>query len=433
MDEIETRTVRKTARRLIPFLILTYFVCILDRGNVGVAALTMNSALGLSAAAFGLGAGIFFVPYFLCEVPSSLALQHYGARVWIARITITWGVVSALNGFVWNANSFYAARALLGAAEAGFFPGILFYLTLWFPSAYRGRIVGAFMAAIPVSLVIGTPISGMLLRLDGLLGLQGWQWMFVIDALPAIVLGVITYAVLPDRPEGATWLTDEERGWLVQRLAHEKAARESVRRYGVWEVLRNGRVLAFALAYFGMNGLAGALTAFMPQILKGFGLSNTQSSFVAMIPYFIGFVGMVGLGFWADRPGQRKLAALGSLGIAAIGFWGAALTDDPAMKLAMLSLASIGAFGCMPVFWGLPTTFLSGAAAAAGLALINALGSLSNFFNTWAFGIIRDATGSFDGGLMELGAMTMLSMLVVALVHSEPRASVARSSVAQLG
>ena len=372
MDELETRTVAKTARRLIPFLILTYFVCILDRGNVGVAALTMNADLGLSSAAFGLGAGIFFIPYFLCEIPSNLAMQRYGARVWIARIAISWGIVSAGNAFVWNDTSFYGMRALLGAAEAGFFPGILFYLTLWFPAAYRGRIVAAFMAAIPVSLVIGTPISGLLLGMNGVLGLRGWQWMFIIDALPAIILGGLTLYVLPNTPAEACWLHEDERAWLVRRVTQERAAREAVRHYGVLEAMRDPRVLALSLAYFGMNGLGGALTAYLPQILKGFGLSNTESSFVATIPYFIAFLGMIALGLFADRPGRRKAAAVLALGIAAVGLWGAAFTDNPLPKLVMLSFASIGVFGCMPVFWGLPTAFLSGAAAAAGLAQINA-------------------------------------------------------------
>jgi ACS family tartrate transporter-like MFS transporter len=421
MDELEARTVAKAARRLIPFLILAYFACILDRGNVGVAALTMNADLGLNAAAFGLGAGIFFIPYFLCEVPSNLALQRFGARIWIARITITWGIVSAANAFVWNETSFYGARALLGAAEAGFFPGILFYLMAWFPAAYRGRIVAAFMVAIPVSLVIGTPISGLLLGMDGVLGLKGWQWMFIIDAVPAIILGVLTPFVLPNTPAEARWLSSEERTWLTRRLAQEAESREAVRHYSVLEAMCDPRVLALALAYFGMNGLGGALIVYLPQLLKGFGLTNAQSGFLAAVPYFIACLGMIALGLFADRPGRRKTAAIMSLAIAALGLWGSALLNDPVPKLVMLSFASVGVFGCMPVFWGLPTTFLSGAAAAAGLALINALGSLSNFFNTWVFGLIREGTGNYNGGLAELGAMAAMAMVVVAFLGYESR------------
>ena len=277
------------------------------------------------------------------------------------------------------------------------------------------------MAAIPISLMIGTPISGLLLRADGVLGLRGWQWMFILDALPAILLAFAVPFVLPDGPRQAKWLTPDERESLTRRLAAERHARDAVRRYSVMQALRDPRVLSLALAYFGMNGLGGGLTAFLPQILRTFGLSNTQSSLVAIIPYFVAVLGMTMLGWYADRAGQRKTAAVVSLLIAAAGLAGTAMTDSPPLKLAVLSFACIGVFGCMPVFWGLPTAFLSGPAAAAGLALINALGSLSNFFNTWAIGRIRDMTESYDGGLLELAGMATLAAIVVMSLRHDVR------------
>ena len=260
MEALEQRTVAKVSSRLVPFLILCYFVAYLDRVNVSFAALTMNKDVGLSASSFGFGAGISFLAYFLFEVPSNLFLERFGARKWIARIMFTWGLLSGAMAFVVGENSFYLLRALLGVAEAGFFPGIIFYLTLWFPAVYRARIIGYFMAAIPLSTVIGAPMSGLLLGLDGLMGIKGWQWLFIVEAVPALVLSVVVYFYLPDRPTDATWLTAEERGWLIGRLEEERRRRESVRHYKVTEALVNPKVLALSIVYFGW------LPLFLPEL-----------------------------------------------------------------------------------------------------------------------------------------------------------------------
>jgi MFS family permease len=275
--EIETRTIKHVMVRLVPFLILCYFVAYLDRVNVGFAALQMNKALGFSASTFGFGAGIFFIAYFFFEVPSNLLLERFGARRWIARIMFTWGILAAAMAYIPQisqytgmsaAHVFYTLRILLGIAEAGFFPGIIFLLTLWFPAAYRGRVVGYFMAAIPLSTVIGGPISGALLSLDGLKGMAGWQWLYLIEALPALVLAFVVYFYLTDKPADAHWLPKDERDWLVNRQAHERQHREAVHSFSVKEAIFNPKVLAIALIYFGANATNYGLSFFLPQIVK---------------------------------------------------------------------------------------------------------------------------------------------------------------------
>lgn len=293
MDDLEARTMAKVMRRLVPFLILCYFAAYLDRVNVGFAALTMIKDLHLTATAFGFGAGIFFIAYFVFEVPSNLALDRFGASRWIARIMVTWGICSGAMAFIQGETSFYVVRTLLGAAEAGFFPGIIFYLTLWFPGVYRGRIIGYFMAAIPLSTVIGAPVSGFILYMGDTLGLRGWQWLFIIEAIPAIVLGVVCWFYLTDLPSHATWLAPEERAWLVARMAAERRVREQARDYGVLEALVNPRVLAIAVIYFGLVAVNYGLSFWLPQIVKAFGLNNAQTGLVTAIPYIVGTVSMV--------------------------------------------------------------------------------------------------------------------------------------------
>jgi MFS family permease len=302
--EIETRTMTRVMVRLVPFLILCYFVAYLDRVNVGFAALQMNQALGFSASAYGFGAGIFFIAYFFFEVPSNLLLERFGARRWIARIMFTWGILAGAMAYIPHisqytgmsaAHVFYGLRILLGIAEAGFFPGIIFLLTLWFPAAYRGRVVGYFMAAIPLSTVIGGPISGALLSMDGMAGMAGWQWLYLIEALPALLLAFVVYFYLTDKPADAHWLAPEERKWLVARQAHEREHREAVHTFSVKEALFNRRVLAIALIYFGANATNYGLSFFLPQIVKAFGLTNVQTGFVTSLPYIVGVISMVHL------------------------------------------------------------------------------------------------------------------------------------------
>ncbi|MEJ1977962.1 MAG: MFS transporter [Acetobacteraceae bacterium] len=426
--DLETKTLARVTLRLVPFLILCYFVAYLDRVNVGFAALQMNKDLGLSSAAFGFGAGIFFIAYFFFEVPSNLLLEKFGARRWIARIMFTWGILAGAMAFIpgiarytgFSAEYvFYGLRILLGIAEAGFFPGIIFLLTLWFPGVYRARVIGYFMAAIPLSTVIGAPISGLLLGLDGLSGLAGWQWMYLIEALPALLLAFVVLVYLTDRPADATWLEADERAWLINRQAQERQQRETARRYSVAEVLFNPRVLAIALIYFGANATNYGLSFFLPQIVKGFGLTNLQTGFVTSLPYIVGVIGMVLWGRHSDRKPERKWHVAIALLVASGGIAGSTLFADPVLKMISLSIAGFGIFGCLPVIWTLPTAFLSGPAAAGGIAVVNSLGNLAGFFGPYAMGWIKDSTGSFVAGLICLAVAGLVGMVTVLLLHHD--------------
>ena len=419
MEPLEQRTIAKVSARLVPFLIVCYFVAYLDRVNVSFAALTMNKDLGLSASAFGFGAGIFFLAYFLFEVPSNLFLERVGARKWIARIMFTWGLLSGGMAFIVGETSFYVVRVLLGIAEAGFFPGIIFYLTLWFPAVYRARIVGYFMAAIPLSTVIGAPVSGLLLALDGFLGLKGWQWLFVLEAAPALILSVVVFFYLTDRPADATWLEPDERAWLVGRLEDERLQRETVRRYSVREALLNPKVLALSLVYFGAVATNYGLSFFLPQIVKAFGISNVQAGLVAALPYVVGLVSIVFWGRRSDRKMERRFHLAFPLFVASAGIAISTALDDPTMKMVALSVAGFGIFGCLPVFWTFPAAFLSGAAAAGGIALINSIGNLAGFAGPYAMGSIKDMTGSYTGGLLSLSAVGLIAMAIVLALRTD--------------
>jgi MFS transporter, ACS family, tartrate transporter len=411
--DLEARTIRRVSRRLLPLLIVCYFVSYLDRVNVGFAALTMNKDLGITATAYGLGAGIFFLTYFAFEVPSNLFLERVGARVWIARIMLTWGILSGAMAFIVGEKSFYVVRLLLGAAEAGFFPGIIFYLTLWFPAQYRARIIGTFMVAIPLSSVIGAPVSGALLGMDGVLGLKGWQWLYIVEALPAVLLAGVVLAYLTDRPALARWMPEDERAWLTKRLEDERRTREAERSYSVREALTDPRVLAVAFVYFGNVALLYGLSFFLPQIVKGFDLTNFQTGMVSLIPFAVGIVGMLVMGRSSDRTGERKGHVALALLLAAGGTAAAALVADPYAKMALFCVSAFGIFGALPVIWTLPTAYLSGAAAAGGIAIINALGNLSGFAAPYAVGAIKDATGAFTGGLLLIAAAGLAAMVTV--------------------
>jgi ACS family tartrate transporter-like MFS transporter len=429
MNTLETSTLAKVTKRLVPFLIICYFVAYLDRVNVGFAALTMNQDLGLSQTAFGFGAGIFFIAYFIFEVPSNLLLERFGARKWIARIMLSWGILSGLMAFIpdiaratglGNENSFYLIRVLLGAAEAGFFPGIIFYLTLWFPAEYRARIVGYFMAAIPLSTVIGAPFSGLLLNLHGGLGLAGWQWLFVIEAVPAIVLAGVVFFYLTDRPADAAWLAADERKWLAERLTLEQRQREAVHEFTVVQALINPRVIGLSLVYFGAVATNYGLGFFLPQIVKAFGLTTFMTTVVSATPYAVGLVAMVWWGRRSDLVAERRFHTAFPLFVAAAGIAVSTALDDPTLKMLSFCIAGFGIFACLPVFWTLPTAFLSGAAAAAGIAVINSIGNLAGFAGPFAMGWIKDHTGSYAGGLLLLSGLGIIAMgAVLTLGHDD--------------
>jgi MFS transporter, ACS family, tartrate transporter len=419
MDALETRTMGKVSRRLIPFVIICYFVAFLDRVNLGFAALQMNKDLGFSATVYGLGAGMFFISYFSLETPSNLILVRTGARIWIARIMFTWGVLSGAMALVHGPISFYIVRFLLGAAEAGFFPGILFYLTLFFPAAYRGRMVAMYMVAIPFSAVIGSPLSGAILYANGFLGLHGWQWLFIAEAVPAVILSGVVLTYLTDTPAQARWLEPEERDWLVQRQAAEKLQRESVHNLSVLQVLRNPRVLILGLSGFGIGYSGYGYFYFLPQIVKEFGLTNLQTGFVTAVPFAVGAVSMIWYGRRSDRLMERRSHTVVAFMIVALGMVVTALTPSPYVRLFALSFAGFGVFAVLPAFWAMPTAFLSGTAAAAGVAYINSIANISGFVGPFVMGYIKDLTGSFDGGLLVIAGVSLISGIVTLCIDHD--------------
>jgi ACS family tartrate transporter-like MFS transporter len=422
-SDIESTTMSKVTWRLVPFLMLCYFIAFLDRVNVGFAGASMRADLDLSATAFGGAAGIFFIAYFFFEVPSNLALHAFGARRWIARIMFTWGLISGAQAFVTGELSFNVVRLLLGMAEAGFFPGIIFFLTLWFPTAYRARIVGWFMFAIPISTVIGAPISGLVLGLEGVGGLHGWQWMFLIEAFPALIMTFAVLHYLTDRPVDAKWLKPEEREWLQGRLDRERAEREAILDLSWFRSMLDWRVIALGLVYMGCNIPQYGLSFFLPQIVKAFGVSNLTAGFITAVPYLVGAIGMVAWGAHSDRTGERKWhAAIAFLFIIA-GLGLASTTDDPAIKMLLLCVAGFGFFAVLPIFWTLPTAFLSGAGAAAGIAAVNSIGNLGGYFGPQAFGLLRDYTGADVTGLVFLAGCAFVGMVIVLLLGYNPAIS----------
>jgi len=421
MPEIETRTMEKVTWRLVPFLMLCYFIAYVDRVNISFAGGPMSKDLGLSAAAFGGAAGVFFIAYFFFEVPSNLALDRFGARMWIARIMFTWGIIAGAQAFVVGEISLNVVRLLLGAAEAGFFPGVIFFLTLWFPSAYRGRIVGWFMFAIPVSTVIGSPISGFILNLDGAAGLHGWQWMFLIEAVPAILMTAAVLMYLTDRPREAHWLENAESQWLQGRLDAERANRERHGAMSWFRSMLDPRVIALGFVYMGCNIPQYGLSFFLPQIVKGFGeLGNVQVGVITALPYLVGAIGMILWGRHSDKTGERKWHTVIPLAIIVIGLGLAAIMPTPLTKMIFLCLAGFGFFAVLPVFWTLPTTFLTGTGAAAGIAAVNSIGNLGGFFGPKVFGWLKDYTHGDFASLIFLAACAVVGAVIVLVLGHNP-------------
>jgi len=411
-QDIERRTMEKVTRHLIPFMMLLYFVSFLDRVNVGFAALTMNQDLGFTPTIYGWGAGIFFFGYVLFEVPSNVLLDKIGARRWIARIMVTWGILAAAMAAVQGPPSFYAIRFLLGVAEAGFFPGMILYLTYWFPAAQRVRITATFMIALPFSSVLGGPLSSLLLQLKGYGGLAGWQWLFIVEGLPAVLLGLAVLRRLPDRPATAQFLLPDERAWLDARMQGEAADRALRHGLNLGAALKDRHVLLLGLIYFSIViGLYG-MALWLPQIVKGFGLTTTQVGFVAALPYLAATIGMVLWARHSDRSGERiwHMAIACFCGFA--GLAASAMLATPVFALIALSVAAIGIHAALPIFWALPTSIASGRAAAGAIALINALGNLSGFVGPYMIGWLREATGTFDAALFCLSGFLALAAVL---------------------
>ena len=424
VEPIERETIRRVMWRLLPLLMLGYFCAFLDRSNVGMAGPTMNQQLGFSGAVFGFGAGLFFLGYFLAEIPSNLILNKVGARRWIARILFTWGIISGLTAFVWNDWSFYSIRFLLGLAEAGFFPGVVLYMTWWFPSYYRTRTMAMFSSSMLFALVVGPPFSGLLLQLNGLVGLHGWQWLFLVEALPPVIMSAVTWHLLTDRPTEAAWLRPEQRAWLSERLDSERAAREAIRQYTVVEVLYNPKVWLLTLAYIFNTASQNGLAFFMPLIVNGLGVSNSMMiGLVSAIPYAFAVVGTLCWGWHSDLTGERIWHAVGAwtLAIAGLAACTAIGLGHPLLTMVALTFAATGGWAVAPCFWSLPTALLTGGAAAAGIALINSVGNLGGWFGPWVFGLVKDATGSDNVALLVLAAAPVVSIIVVVAVGHDRR------------
>ena len=413
---MESAVYGKVRRRLLPFLFLLYVVAYLDRINVGFAALQMNRELGLSEAVFGLGAGIFFLGYFVFEIPSNLVLQRLGARIWISRIMISWGVAAIAMMFTRGARSFYLLRFLLGAAEAGFFPGIIFYLTHWFPSRERARAVSLFMTATQVAGIIGGPLSGLLLAMSGVWHLAGWQWLFLAQGLPAVVLGAATARYLPDTPEQALWLNSEERGMLAARLALERESRTD---HTLRDALSNGNVWLLALLYFTIVFGHYGIAIWLPQILKSLaGMSDLRVGVLSAVPFMTAAIVMVLVARHSDVRGERRWHLALSAFTGAIALAASAAARSPLASLLTISIAAAGISSAAGPFWTLPAGFLDGTAAAGGIALINSTGNLAGFVGPTVVGLIRQITGSFSGGML---AMAMAVLVAGVLALAMPR------------
>lgn len=413
----EDRALRAAFRRIVPFLFLCYVVAYIDRVNVGIAGLRMTRDLGLTPSQFGFSAGIFFLGYFIAEVPSNLALQRFGARRWIARILITWGLVSAATVFAQGPVSFAVLRFLLGLGEAGFAPGMLLYLSGWFPAQHRGRAVSGIMLGLPVANIVGAPLSSSLMLLDGLGGLKGWQWLLLIESLPAIILGVTCLLVLSDQPEKAEWLAPDERAGLADRMAAERTAMERRGRTTLLSAFTNWRVFGFsAVAFLAVVGSVG-LAIWLPQIVQGLGLGVLDVGLVVALAYMIGGVAILVAGRWSDRVPNRAVIPFVALLVASVGFllsW--LFGHSPVLRVAAFCLAVAGLMAFQGTFWTLPMNMLTGRAAAGGLALVVSIGNLGGFAGPTLIGWVREATGRFDLALILIAGLVLLSAVLLVAV-----------------
>ncbi|HEY6715840.1 MAG TPA: MFS transporter [Reyranella sp.] len=431
---LERSAMRTIYIRLLPFLVVAYILAYVDRINVSFAALTMRGDLDMSAAAFGFAAGTFYWGYFLFEVPSNVILEKVGARIWIARIMISWGIIAGGTAFVTGSTSFSVVRFFLGVAEAGFFPGIVLYFTYWFPSHHHARIVSGFLVGLPVAVAVGAPVSTGIMSLDGLFGLKGWQLMYIAEAIPTVLMGVATFFVLTDRPEQAKFLTPEERQWLSTKLAAERAAKEAVRTYSLWQAMINPKVLLLAINYVGLGTASVGMVIFIPQIIKSIGQTDNMTvGWLTMIPYICGAIALVVWGRISDHMNERRWNLLIGCVLATVGLVTAGLTLGSYWSLVGMSIATVGFYGSKGPFWAMPPMFLSGTALAGGIAWINSIGNLGGFFGAWYVGVMKDATGSFAGGLFGLALLCLVAAVVCALfLHiPNPTLSAAQRAAAQ--
>ncbi|MEP7074194.1 MAG: MFS transporter [Acidobacteriota bacterium] len=408
---------RKIRWRVMPFLIVLFMVAYIDRVNVGYAALEMSHELGFTSEVSGFGTGIFFIGYFMFEIPGSLLVETWSARKWLARIIISWGVVAVLTGLIHSANQFYAARFLLGVAEAGFFPGIIVYLSHWFVQEDRAKAVAMFMIALPAAVIIGGPVSGLMLSVDWF-GLAGWRWIFILEGFPAIALGIGTLLYLTDRPGDAKWLAADERAWITEKLAAEKRATESVQKLSIGQAFRNRNVLLMAAGYFCAVTSAYGFTIWLPTILKGLsGYSNTVTGVVSAVPYCVGMAAILFAGWSSDRTGERRWHTAVSLFAVCLGLvLSTVFHENPVASIAMFCIAGAGLYAYLPGFWALPGRFLTGSAAAASIGLINSVGNLGGFAGSYLVGYLNTKTGSFYAGVIYLSCSAFAAAIFVLLV-----------------
>jgi MFS transporter, ACS family, tartrate transporter len=424
METVELRTIRKVRNRIIPILILLYIVSFLDRVNTGYAALGMNKDLGLSPQQYGLIAGIFFIGYFIFEVPSNMLLHRVGARIWLARIIVTWGIISTLTALVQSAPQLYTIRFLLGVAEAGFFPGVILYLTFWFRKKDRARAIALFMTGLGLANVLGAPVSGLILDHIHWGGIAGWRWLFVLEGLPALILGVLTFYILPDRPKDAKWLTEQEKAWLNAEIERDNQTTGPINHshsLSSLKIILDGKVLRLALVALCTNiGMYG-LGFWMPQIIKSLStvFSNTTVGFLTMIPYVIGCAAMLLNGRHSDLTSEHRYHAavgpfLGGIALLLLG-----QTTNPTLSIILLSLTVAGFYSYYGPFFTLPTLFLSEANAAVGIATINSIGGLGGFFGPYIIGAVKSATGSVNASLYVLAAGLVIASLLLLTLKQE--------------
>ncbi|MDP4024284.1 MFS transporter [Methylobacterium sp. NEAU 140] len=415
---------RKVNWHVIPYLMICYIIAYVDRVNAGFAALQMNGDIGLTAAMFGLGGTLFYIAYTAFEIPSNVAMAKVGPRIWMARIMITWGMVGVLAAFVRNPTEYYVTRFLLGAAEAGFFPGALYYVSQWYPMTHRARVVATFSVAVPLSLFIGSPISGALMELNGLLGLRGWQWIFILESIPAVLMGVFSIVFLVNRPADAKWLTADERAWLVRTLDAEQAHKKHVGHMSLKQIVTNKYVVLFGIIFAGASATSNSLALWMPQIIKSFHLTNLETALTASIPYGLACVAMVYWGRRTDRTGERVWATAIPLAITSICLASTNLTGSLTVTVALLSVALAANYSIKGPFWSLVGTYLNTQTAAAGFATVNTIAHIGTSITTSLIGVIRDRTGSFPLALLSLVCLTTVGALLVAwLGDGERRAA----------
>lgn len=426
---IEQVTMRKVYTRLLPLAMVVYFFCYLDRINVSFAALQMNADIGLTAAAYGLSSTAFYIGYCLFEVPSNVILDKVGARLWIARIMITWGLCSGATAFATGPISFLTIRFLLGLAEAGLFPGIVLLFTYWFPDHHRARIVSSFTLALPISVALGAPISTAILGLDGWLGYAGWKWIYLMEAAPTILVGIGVLFLLTDKPAHARWLTAEEKNWLTTTLEHERRAVESSRKFGVWQALVNPKILLLSINYFGIVTASLGLLLFIPQIIKSLGATNMGTGYATTLAYVCGAISMLAWGWISDRMGERRWNLFWACTLSSIGLVIAGMMMGTWWALAGMCLATAGFYGTKGPFWSMPSMLLTGTAAAAGIAWINSIGNVGGAVGPAMVGWIKDFTGSYSGGLYGLAAFTGVAAVIAAVGLHIPRQVPVRETV----